>query len=148
MPCVFKLVHTLLALPGVTDREAGRQIVIFPERLSPVQCPAFVVVVHHQMAHAAVYGQVDAIDEAVPVITEEEYGTHDVFRFTHSSRRVLLQVGRRIGGDGSLGVETGRLNPAGCYGVDAGYTGQADGQGVGQGRDTALGSRVAFRVGL
>ena len=97
--------------------------------------------VDHKPGLAAINADVLASDETGFVGGQEQHHIGDVQGIAHPTGRLL---------DGIWAFENGvsRVDPAGRDGVDSHLSGEADCQRVGQSGNSALGSRVAFALGL
>ena len=105
--------------------------------------------INHQAAHAAVDGNIFAVDERVALVAQESYYAGDVCRFAHTAGGMLGGVALAVVGSvGAVAVIGTGVYPAGCYRVDARHARQTDGQRVSQCRNAAFGCRIALGVGL
>ena len=110
--------------------------------------PAAIVVVDHLFAHAAVDGDVLPVDEAVALVAKEFHHLRNVLGPAHPPGRVLCRVALVVDGPVIFCMIGAGVNPSRRHGIDAGNTGQTDGQGMGQCGDAAFGRGIAFGVGL
>ena len=106
-----------------------------------VQRPAVVTVVDHKPGLTAINTDVFAGDETGFVGGQEQHHVGDIQRIAHPAGRLLDGVGAFVDG-------VSRVDPAGRDGVDPHLSGEADRQRMGQRGNSALGSGVAFTLGL
>lgn len=99
--------------------------------------------VDHLFGHAAIHQQVDAVDEIIGRVTEEQTGVYDILRLTHPTRGMLLMI------DFSQLLVSLHLNPPRADGVDRDTgTAQGDAQTVGEGDQPTFGCTVGFSTGF
>ena len=109
--------------------------------MSAIQRPPMIPMVDHKPCLTAVDADVFAGDEAGLVRAEEEHHVGNVQRISDPSGGLLGGIRALV--DGVVGVD-----PAGGDRIHPHPACQADGQGMGQRCDAALGCGVALRLGL
>ena len=106
-----------------------------------IQRPAVVTMVNHQPGLTAINADVLAGDETSLVGSQEQHHVGDIHGIAHPAGRLLDGVGAFVDG-------VSRVDPAGGDGVDPHLSGEANCQRMGQSGNSALGSGVAFTLGL
>ena len=100
-----------------------------------------IAMVDHQFCLASVNADIFAGDEACLVGCQKQHHVGNVQGISHPACRLLDGIGAFVNG-------VGGVDPAGGDGVDPDAPGKAHRQGMGQGRDAALGRGVALGLGL
>ena len=106
-----------------------------------IQRPTVVTVIDHKPGLTAINADIFAGDETGFVGSQEQHHVGDIQRIAHTACRLLDGVGALVDG-------VRRVDPAGGDGVDPHLSGEADCQCMGQSGNSALGSGVAFALGL
>ena len=112
-----------------------------PFLFSSLVAPTAVIVINHELCHAAVNRNVLSGDESGLVRTEKHDHLCNIQRISHAARRLLHSVR-------SLVYGIGCVNPAGRYRIDPRLSGKAHCQRMGKRCNAALGRRVAFGLRL
>ena len=109
--------------------------------LFPLQLPPVIIMIDHLPCHSAVDTYIFSRYEPCFIRAEEEYHIGDIHWVPHPACRVLGSV--RAGVFSVRGVD-----PAWRDGIDADFSGERDGHGVGQCSDAAFCGGIAFGIRL
>ena len=109
--------------------------------LFSLQLPPVIIMIDHLPCHSAIDTYIFTCDKSGFIRAEEEHHIGDIHRVSHPARRVLGSV--RAGVFSVRGVDPARRD-----GIDADFSGECDGHGVGQCSDAAFCRGIAFGVRL